>query len=77
MIGPIEYAQETWLTKPNHERAPVISVGLGKSLMAVRIFSDGAVPVGVIESPAKSTVLRQNLNFDSYSTMPLLAHSVR
>ena len=56
MIGLIAYAQATWFTSPNHDCAPVMFVGVGKSLMAERILSDGDTPYVVIFNPAKSCV---------------------
>ena len=34
MIGLSEYAEETWFTNRNHERAPVMLVGVGKLRIA-------------------------------------------
>ena len=48
MMGAREYAQATWLTSPNHDLAPVMFLGVGKSRMAVISFSEGVMPVGVI-----------------------------
>ena len=37
IIGLMAYAHDTWLTKPNQERAPVMLVGTGKFCMADNI----------------------------------------
>jgi len=44
MSGLIEYAQDTWFTKPNQDLALVRSVGVGKSDMAAKIDLDGVIP---------------------------------
>ena len=77
MISLMEYAHATWLTKPNQDRAPVISVGVGKFFMALRIPDYGTILVGVTASLAKSTVSLQNLNSLVLRTILLLAHTVR
>ena len=82
IIELIEYAQVISLTSPNHVRAPMISDSWGKFWIALRMVSVvetpvGETPVGVILSPANSTVSLQNWNFDSFVNIPLLAHKVK
>ena len=77
IIELIEYAQVILLTSPNHDRAPVISDCWGKFWIALRMVSVGETPVGVVLSPANSTVSLQNWNFDSFVNIPLLAHKVK
>ena len=59
-MGPIEYAQAAWFTNPNHDRASVIFVGVGKSLIAEKSLLEGVMPVELIISPANSTTSWQN-----------------
>ena len=49
-------AYAPWLTNPNQALASVMSVGVGKFLIASKNLLLGLVFVGVIVSPAKSTV---------------------
>ena len=58
--GAYGVSHDTWFMRPNHERAPVMSVGVGKFLMASRIFDDGVILVGVIVSLANGIVSQQN-----------------
>ena len=53
-------AQDTWLTKPNQDLAPWRFLGVGKSLIAERISSEGDIPFEVIFRPANFTVSWQN-----------------
>ena len=46
-------AYAPWLTNPNQALAPVMSVGVGKFLIASKNFLLGLMFVGVIVSPAK------------------------
>ena len=62
---------------PEPWSAPAISDGWGKFWIALRMVSVGEAPVGVILSPANSTASLQNWNFDSFITMPFLAHKVK
>ena len=55
ITGEIPYAQTTWFTKPNHDLAFVRVLGIGKSWIAVQIWSDGRIPEDVIFKPANST----------------------
>ena len=48
MILLNQYAHVTWLTKPNHDLAPVKSLGIGKSLVADKMLSDRVIPDSVI-----------------------------
>ena len=77
IIELIEYAQVILLTSPNHDRAPVISDCWGKFWIALRMVSVGETPVGVVLSPANSTVSLQNWNFDSFVNIPFLAHKAK
>ena len=52
----LENAYAPWLTRPNHARGPVTSLGSGNLLIVSRNRSDGVTFVGVMMSPAKSTV---------------------
>ena len=71
-MGLMEYAHDTWFARPNHEQVPVMSVGVGKFLMASKSFGDGVIPVRVIVSPVNVTVSRQNSNFSEFKTIPFL-----
>ena len=55
-MGLMEYAHDTWFARPNHEQVPVMSVGVGKFLMASKSFGDGVIPVRVIVSPVNVIV---------------------
>ena len=77
MIGLREYAQDTWFTNPNHERALVRSVGTGKSDMAAKMALAGVIPSLFMVSPANSTSSRQNWSFSSLMVTPFWAHRVR
>ena len=59
-MGLMEYAHDTWFTRPNHEQTPVMSLDVGKFLMASRSFGDGAIPVGVTVSSANVIVSQRN-----------------
>ena len=61
---------------PNHERAPVMFVGVGKFLMASKICFIGLIPDWVSVKPAKSTSSSAKQNFLGLNTMPLLLHIV-
>ena len=74
-IGLKEYPHAKWLTSPNQEHALVMSCGLGKSFIVVKILSVGAIPFAVIFNPANSTVLQQNVNLSAFNTMPFVAHN--
>ena len=52
----------TCSTSPQNDLAPVMLVGLGKSLMASSIFSLGFIPCSVTLNPRKSISLWQNWN---------------
>ena len=65
MQGPLEYVQEIWFRNPNPDLAPVMSFGVGKSLIAAKISLEGETPVEVIFKPANSTVSWQNWNFQA------------
>ena len=54
IIGLVEYSQPFWFTKPNHDRAPVMSLGTGKSLIAVSFFGEGDIRSGVVSKPTNS-----------------------
>ena len=41
IVGAIEKAYATWLTKPNKARTSVMFLGVGKPVMASRYFCDG------------------------------------
>ena len=60
IMGLMAYAHATWFTSPNQDLAPAMSLGTGKSVMADRMDSDGAIPVCVSFRPAKMTVSLQN-----------------
>ena len=49
-------ADAPWLTNPNQTLATVMSVGVGKFLISSKNFLLGLMFVGLIVSPAKSTV---------------------
>ena len=72
-MGLMAYAHATWFTSPNQDLVPVISLGTGKSVMADRMDSDGAIPVCVSFRPAKMTVSLQNWNLDLLITIPFCA----
>ena len=38
IIGLMEYIEAIWFTKPNHDGAPVMSLGTAKSAIAASIF---------------------------------------
>ena len=46
-------------------------LGVGKSLMAVRMWSDGGIPVDVIFKPANSTLSLTKLEFILIKYNPL------
>ena len=56
----MEYVHASWLTRPNHDQAPVRSFGTGNSLIADIIFGDGDIPSDVISKPANSMVSWQH-----------------
>ena len=66
MMSLMEYAQATWLMRPNHERALVRSCG-----------GEGVIASGVILYPIKVITSWQNLNFLALATISFSAHSVR
>ena len=60
MISLNECDHATSLTKPNHDLAPLRSLGVGKSLVADKMLSDGVIPNDVIFKPAKMMVCLEN-----------------
>ena len=50
----MEYIEAIWFTKPNHDGAPVMSLGT-ESLQLLPVFLD-RVTSGVISKPANSTL---------------------
>ena len=60
IIELMEYVQAIWFTRPNCDHAPVMSLGTGKSLIAVSIFGEGEIQSGVISKPANSMLSWQN-----------------
>ena len=77
IIGLKEYPHAIWLTSPNQEHGLVMSCGLGKSFIVVKILSVDAIPFAVIFNPANSTVLQQNVNLFAFNTMPFVAHNCK
>ena len=53
----------------------MMSLWVGKSLIADKMLSEGAIPNGVIFKPANMTVSLQNWNFLSFVIIPLSAQS--
>ena len=51
------------MTKPNQVHAPEKSSDPGELVIAESNFSDGTTPVGIIVSPAKSTVSWQKKSY--------------
>ena len=56
----IEWAQATWLTKPNQDWAPMMFCGTVKSLIAGSMLLSGVIPDGVMLRPGKVTVFIQS-----------------
>ena len=59
----MENAYAAWLTRPNQERKPVMSVGTEKLRMVSTMELDGRIPLGVMVYPPKLTMSQANLNF--------------
>ena len=60
MISLMQWAQVTWLTKPNQDQAPVMFCGTRKSLINDSMLLEGVVPDGVMLRPVEVTVFLQN-----------------
>ena len=73
----IEKAYDTWLTNPNQDLIPVMSLGWGKSCMASRKEVDGRTESDIISNPMNSTSFCPNVNFFLLKMIPCEEHSVR
>ena len=60
MISLNEWAHVTGLTRPTQDLAPVMSLGVGKSLISDKMLSEGAIHDGVIFKLVNMTVFLQN-----------------
>ena len=80
IVGAIEKAYATWLTKPNQARTSVMFFGVGKPVMASRYFCDGLTSDGVMVNPANFTSSCAKRNLRGFSVIPFSAqvcnHSV-